>query len=193
MKTKNRIKTTPLPALQSRDDAEMAMNDLALVIANKNQRVAIRDAEVLKINEAHAVTLAKFDEAIASYTQQLQHWAESNPAQFPKDRKSLKMTSGTLGFRTGTRKLVLFSRAWNWEKVLKRLQEVATKFVRSKPEIDKDALLSDYASFVDKSAAAARLSNWGLKVTQDESFFIEPDLTYFENRQVNTTPAPSIH
>jgi phage host-nuclease inhibitor protein Gam len=97
MKTK-RIKSALTPLLESRDDAEACLNDLANAVNNLRQAQAIRDARVLEINEHYAPAFALLDQSIREYTTALQLWAEANPSDFPKGRKSLVMTSGTIGF-----------------------------------------------------------------------------------------------
>jgi phage host-nuclease inhibitor protein Gam len=179
MKTK-RIKSALSPLLESRDDAEACLNDLANAVNNLRQAQAIRDARVLEINEHYAPAFALLDQSIREYTTALQLWAEANPSDFPKGRKSLVMTSGTIGFRTGTPKLSLLSRAWKWDSVLEALRRSARRFIRTKEEIDKDSIIKEHSV---SAITAADLSTWGLKVTQQESFFVEPDLSQFQTRQ----------
>ena len=189
MKNNNRIKIN-LPTLTSRDDAEACMNNLACVVNNQRQALARRDADILAINDEFAPELAHYDETIKHLTDQLRHWAEANPDQFPKDRKSLKLVSGILGFRTGTPKLALLSRAWSWDKVLAAIasiKEMAEMFIRTKQEVDKEAIIGVYNPIVTTPVAQDELRRIGVKIVQDESFFAEPDLTQFDTRQ--TQPA----
>jgi len=180
MKT-NRIKVS-LPQLLTRDDAETAMTDLAAVINEQRAHVANRDALVLKINKQFEAPLSNLDQAIKAKTDLLRNWAETSPDQFPKGRKSLELVSGTLGFRTGTPKLSLLSRAWSWDKVLDRLCSAAKEYVRSKLEVDKESLLTATA---ENRVLTSDLASYGVKVTQDESFYIEPKLTSLETRQTS--------
>jgi phage host-nuclease inhibitor protein Gam len=175
---KPRIKVN-LPLLQSRDEAEAALRDLALAVNKQRKLIADRDQQVLLLNKAFESPLAELDQKVATQTDALRAWAEANPDQFPKDRKSLQMSAGILGFRTGTPKLALLSRAWNWDKVLQAVQQWLPNFIRNKPEVDKEAILGqsdDLAEFLPRV---------GLKVVQDESFFIEPNLTDLDSRQTS--------
>jgi phage host-nuclease inhibitor protein Gam len=185
---KSRIKLKMDEALGSREEAEAAMNDLALAMANQRRELAKRDAAVLAINKHHEGNLAAYDQAIQRLTCQLRDWAETSPNEFPKDRKSIQMTSGILGFRTGTPKLALLSRAWTWEKVLNALRNscMGAGFIRTKEEVDKDGLLGSYST---RSLDAQQLASAGMKVTQDETFYVEPDLTPFETRQTQSVTA----
>lgn len=183
---KTRIKVS-LPILTTRDDAEAAMNDLALAVNNQRKLTARRDAEVLAINTRYESPMGELSQSIKEKTDTLRAWADANPEQFPKGRKSLDLVSGTLGFRTGTPKLQLLSRAWNWEKVLDAIQLRGFQFVRTKAEVDKEAILGFVSAGPEPPAEleATVLRPIGVKIVQDESFFIEPNLTALETRQTS--------
>lgn len=173
---KSRIKVA-LPTIASREEAEAVMNELACVANNQRRITAQRDAAVLAINQRFESPLAECDQALAAKTDALRVWAETNPDQFPKGRKSIEFVSGVLGFRTGTPKLALLSRAWNWEKVCEKVQHYLPNFIRSKPEVDKEAIIAQRAEI------ECVLPKCGVKVVQGESFFVEPKLTEVESRQ----------
>src|SRR5690349_6652578 len=120
-KTKNRIKI-PLHTIATREEAESVMNDLACITNRQRKLSAWRDAQVLRINEGYELEMAECVQALQTKTEALKNWAETNPDQFPKGRKSIELLSGVLGFRTGTPKLALLTRAWTWEKVLTALK-----------------------------------------------------------------------
>jgi phage host-nuclease inhibitor protein Gam len=178
---KNKRIKIQLPKLSTRTDAEIAMSDLAAAITAQRKVVAERDAAVLTINERCAEPLAQLDQQITALTENLAAWATAHPDEFPKGLKSLRLTAGTIGFRTGTPKLALISRAWNWEKVLAAVQRSLPNFIRSKPEVDKESIIAQ------RDEIAFALPMCGLKVTQDETFFAEPALTPMESRQTQTT------
>jgi phage host-nuclease inhibitor protein Gam len=182
MNKKTRIKKelNP-PSIATRADAEVYMNDIALAENTRRELIARRDAEVLAVNERFAFILADWDKLIKERTEQLQNWAQDHPEEFPKGRKSIDMAAGVLGFRTGTPKLKLLGRSWTWDKVLAAVQHTLPAFVRSKPEVDKEAILNQ------RDELAYALPMVGLRVDQDESFYIEPKLTDTEAKQ--TLPA----
>lgn len=182
--SKTRIKIA-LPTVATRDEAEAVMNELALVANNKRKIIAARDAAVLAINERFESGLAQCDEELAAKTDALRVWAESNPDQFPKDRKSLALLSGTLGFRTGTPKLATLSRAFTWAKVLTLiLSRKMRRLVRTKVEVDKEAVLARCGTVKAPTRFQSKvLPALGMKLVQEESFFVEPELTEMETRQ----------
>ena len=177
--SKSRIKVK-LPTIATLDEAEAVMNELALTANNLRFFIAGRDAQVLKVNESFAPEISTCEMVVNEKTDILRAWAEASPDQFPKGSKSLALAAGTLGFRTGTPKLALLSRAWNWEKVLAKLKSLRMfpNFVRTKEEVDKEAIISTHGTKFN-----AEIANFGVKVVQDESFYIEPNLTDTDARQ----------
>ena len=170
--TKQRIKIA-LPTITSRDDAEAVMNELANTANNKRLLTARLDKAVLKLQEEAAPAIALCDEAIKEKSDLLRAWAEANPGQFSGGRKSIIFMTGTLGFRTGTPKLALLSRRFNWESVLANVQRLIPNFIRNKPEIDKEAILAQR----DDEVLVQAITACGMKIVQDESFYVEPNLT----------------
>lgn len=179
MKTKSRIKI-PLLTITTRDEAESVMSDIACIVNNQRRIAAQRDAEVLAINERYEPSLTKCGEDLKYKTDALRAWAEANPEQFPKDRKSIQFISGLLGFRTGTPKLALLDRSWNWEKVLSKLEAALPDWVRTKKEVDKEAVLGAVSAGKYRSDTIAP---YGMKIVQDETFFVSPNLSDIDLRQ----------
>jgi len=149
------------------------MNELAATANNKRKLAARLDAAILKLKDEAAAGIAACDTAIAEKSDQLRAWAEANPDQFAKDRKSITFAAGTLGFRTGTPKLELLSKRFNWKIVLANVQRLLPSFIRDKPEIDKEAIIAQR----DEEAVQSAINACGMKVVQDEGFYVEPNLT----------------
>ena len=171
---KSRIKNqTPLNTIATRTDAENVMHELALAANNKRTLMAQLDAAILKLQEDAAANIARHDEAIADKSDALRTWAQANPDEFSRGKKSISLLSGTLGFRTGTPKLALLSRTWDWEKVLGHVQQLLPDYIRRTPQLDKEAILNRR----DELAIQLALPHVGLKVVQDEAFFVEPRST----------------
>jgi phage host-nuclease inhibitor protein Gam len=177
-----------MPALlATREDAEATMNDLAATANNQRKIQAQLDDEILRIKAFYEPNLTACTQAIGEYTAALQAWAESNPAEF-KGLKSITFNTGRLGFRTGTPKLILLNRRWTWKTALRAVQAFLPNFIRNDPAIDAEALIAQR----DESIIAETLPKCGLQVTQGESFFVEPDLTDTDARQVTKTEAAPV-
>ncbi len=169
----NRIKIEQ-GLIETRDAAEAVMNDLAQTANNKRKLVAKRDHEVLAINAKYEPDLAACDADLKAKTNALNAWAAAHPEEFPKGRKSIEFLSGTVGFRTGTPKLALLSRGWTWEKVTEAVGKLLPNFIRNKPEVDKEAIIGQ------RDELAEFLPRVGVKITQGETFFAEPNLTQMD-------------
>jgi phage host-nuclease inhibitor protein Gam len=172
MKT-TRIKS--VPADITRANAESLVHEIAdLTVQQRDIKNQI-DAETLAIKDRFAGQIDSLAVAIRDKHQLVQTWANQNPDAFGKI-KSIQFPAGKVGFRTGTPKLALLSRAWTWDKVLAAVERILPAFVRAKPEIDKEAILNQ------RDELAEFLPMAGIKVTQDESFFVEPDISALEAR-----------
>lgn len=184
MTKKTRLKTTALPDAVSREEAERLVAEITDLTIKRTQLSADMDAEITAIRSRYETTLGNTDARIDSLTDQVRDWALANPEEFGK-KKSLEMTHGVIGFRTGMPKLKTLS-GFTFARVLHQLRVVAwgAAFIRIKEEPDKEALLSAYAT---KNISAAELRLVGVRVDQDETFFVEPSVTDTESRQV--TPA----
>lgn len=163
----------------SREEAENLVGDIACSANNRRRIVTEMDAKLLAIREEYAGSLELYDEDIKSKSLLVQAWAESNPEEFTR-RKSVVFPSGTVGFRTGTPKLKCLS-GWTFAKVLAALKslEWGFAFLRIVEEVAKDELI---AAFGQSRIADTELRQIGVKVVQDEAFFVEPDLSQFETR-----------
>jgi len=176
--SKTRIKVAA-PAILTRDEAEGVLNALSFTANTKRSITAKMDAELLAIQDKYQPALTACDETINAKAQQLEAWANAHPEIFPKNRKSVAMLAGTIGFRKDTPSLVLLNRSFTWAKVLAAITAARwRKFIRTKVEVDKDAILARSGT-TEKPTNFSRtiLPELGLKIHQAENFFVEPNLT----------------
>jgi phage host-nuclease inhibitor protein Gam len=167
---KNRIKKALALVISSRTEAAERVTELA-ELANERRWLATQlDEELIGIKAEYGVDIAKLDAQIEQARQDLEAWAIAHPDEFGK-KKSIEFGNGTIGFRTGTPKLELLNRKWTWKTVTTAVEQLLPNFIRYKPEVDKDAIIGQ------REELAEFLPSVGLKVTQGESFFVEPKLT----------------
>lgn len=180
--------TIKLHQVISREDAEACMSTIALLETTRRRILSDRDAAVLAINERIQKPLTELEETLKTKTTALHQWADANPDAFPKDRKSLALHDGTIGFRTGNPSVVLATRSTNWDNVLSILQLLRwRRFIRVKCEVDKEAILARYSKLKESAKArfvAKVLTRLGLKIKKDETFFVEPKLTELPTRKI---------
>ena len=175
---KKRIRKV-LPDIRSREEMERVVGEIATLKNQQAQTQAEIDEKILKVREEREAELAGIAEELDEKTEMALRWAESNAAEFGK-RKSIVMTHGTVGFRTGNPRLKPVAK-FTWAKVLETIRRSATltrSYVRTKEEVDREKLLADRDDL-----GADGLKVIGLKVVQDESFFVEPHLSSVENRE----------
>jgi len=124
------------------------------------------NSEITTVKEKYEDKISKLQEEKDEHFEMMQTYAESNPELFA-DKKSIETTHGVFGFRTGMPKLST-RKGFKWPAVLELVKEKMKKYIRSKEELDKEALLAD--------RAAIDLKSVGLEVTQDETFYVQPAL-----------------
>jgi phage host-nuclease inhibitor protein Gam len=167
--TKARI-TKTMKFLSTRAEAEATVATVAALTNKQRILKAQMDEKLLIIKSQYESEIGFIEKEIQAGYDQLQQWALENEAEFGK-KKSIAFLAGTIGFRTGTPKLVLISKAWNWKKALAAVQVHLPNFIRSAPEIDKESIIAQ------RDDLAAVLPITGMKVDQGEAFFVEPNLT----------------
>lgn len=175
MTAKNRIRLTNA-VVATRAEAETLLGEVCSDTAELNALKAELDAQITDLRkeyEGYIDTLAK---AIERKSGLLQQWADGSPEEFGA-KKSIEFLHGRIGFRTGNPQLKTVT-GWTFKRVLEVVQKT---FVRVKEELDKEAILSAHArgELDDKTLKAC-----GLRVVQEEAFFVEPKL-----EQVATTAA----
>ncbi len=155
----------------SRIEVEDRLGAIRMLKLAEQKILNDKQEAIARIEAQCAEPLGEIAESVKRATLDLQAWAEANPAEFSK-RKSIEFTHGTIGFRTGTPKLELLSRKFTWKRVLENVQTLLPNFIRDKPEIDKEALLAQR----DEESVKWAIAGCGMKVVQDESFFVEPKI-----------------
>jgi phage host-nuclease inhibitor protein Gam len=175
---KARIKVAA-PKISTREEAESVLTEIAILANAKRKVTADMDAEILTIKDRCQPELTKIEEQLAAATDRLAKYADEHSEIFPGDRKSVEWLSGKFGFRTDTPSLALSNRTFGWAKILvmiygRRLR----KFIRTKMEVDKEAILARCGTLAKPTKFQQKfLPTLGLKLVQEEKFFVEPDLT----------------
>lgn len=177
MKT-NRLKLTA-PALKSRAQAEETLRQFAEITLHRNQAQLDMDAELTAIRERYQEALAKYTTALGEKTETLRAWAEANPAEF-RGLKTLQLTHGDLGWRIGQPTLKTLA-GWTWDRVLEKIKSDLVRwsgFLRIKEEVNKQAILNERETLAPETLRAL-----GVRVIQEEGFFVDPKIEQPENRQ----------
>ena len=153
----------------TRDEAEKAFAEFAAADAKLQSITAKMDLEITKIREKYADQLAELNDVKDKNFDIVQTYATENREELFQKRKSVEGVHGVFGFRTGTPKLKTL-KGFTWGAVLTLCKEYLPEYVRATYEVAKDRLLADR----DKEEVNVHFEKVGIKVDQDETFYIEP-------------------
>jgi len=130
------------------------------------QRLSLQCA---KIREKHSAQLTALTAERDQAFDTLQSFATENQSELFSKKKSLDMTHGVIGFRTGTPKLKTL-KGFTWASALQLVREFLPQYIRSTEEIAKDKMLADR----DVEGMRDQFAKCGIQTVQDESFYVEP-------------------
>lgn len=182
--SKTRLKTsaTSVPVPRTRVDMENLVGQIATLKREEARQKNTMDSRIAVIKNAFEEDLNQIAADLKPLLTAAEAWAASHPEEFGK-AKSILMMHGKVGFRTGTPKLALLSK-WTWARVLAAIEQLGFQFIRRTPEVDKESILAFYAADQNKELVQERvLTPIGVKVVQDESFYVEPLMTEVEKRE----------
>jgi phage host-nuclease inhibitor protein Gam len=164
MPARPRLKSTA--TIDTRIQFEATVDDICKLQLDREQIVTLRDRFLAEVMEEHNPTIERISQDISAKLVLCEKFATTHRETLFGKLKSAASSLGLFGFRTGNPKLVLLNRKWKWDDVLQALRTTErTELIRTKSEPDKDAL---------KKLDDADLASLGLRIDQDETFFIEP-------------------
>lgn len=168
-----RIKKPVLPVIQTRQELERVVGEIAELTIQHNEIQVGMDKDIEQIRTSHEKQINKIAAQLEEKTERVQTWAANNPEVFGKLR-SIELIHGVIGYRTGNPKLKTLY-GFTFAKVLEALRIIGwgKPYIRTKEEVDKEQLIADARA---KKRTAWDLKEVGAKVVQEETFFIEPKL-----------------
>jgi phage host-nuclease inhibitor protein Gam len=152
----------------SQEQFQESMSAYALAAAEEKKMTAKMEAEIVKTRDKYSDDITNYKETQQKHFDLIQRYAEANKEVLFTVKRSMDVTHGKIGFRLGTPKLKTLPK-WNWEKVLKKAEELLPEFVRTKKELDKDGIIDNRS----EAKVMPHLSSIGVYVDQEEKFFIE--------------------
>ncbi len=150
----------------TREDAESAMRELCITIHKLEGKTSAMNEELAHVREDYETEIQALKETSEVLQAVINSWADKHPEEFAK-KKSVDMVHGICGYRTSPPALKLV-RGVTWAKVTGLLKHALPAYVRTKEEVDKEALLANRAII-----GPAALMTVGLRVEQAENFFVE--------------------
>lgn len=154
--------------LGSIQECTEAMRKLLVTTLDLERETAARDRAVAGVMKAHEKRLQTLADREADLRLQLQNYYLTHLAELETDsKKSVQLQYGVMGRRRGNPSLRLLNRSWTWSAVLVKLREAfSQKFLRLRdPEVDKDKVKTELP--------ADQLREYGLKLHQEEAFYVE--------------------
>jgi len=172
----NRIKRTA-PVIRSRAEMEILVGDICTLKIEEQKIKTGMDEEIKAIRDQYDPDLAGIADELNLKMMVAQAWSEANLGEFGK-LKSVDMTHGIVGWRTGQPQPKTIS-GWTWDRVLEKLEglPLMAAYIRTKREVNKQALVADREKFGEADLRAV-----GVRIIQDEAFFVEPKIQTVEPR-----------
>jgi len=176
-----RIKVTPIP---DADTFYQTVNAAADIQTEINVLEARRDRALQRVAAAFAAKLAPLDEAIKAKVTLAEAYADAHKKELlPKDKKSVELAQAIFGWRTGMPAVRFTSKQIEEATVVEALKanHLGT-YVRTVEEVAKDKILADAKRIEERNITVLNsdrgtyviLAEVGLKITQSETFYIEP-------------------
>lgn len=164
--------TVSVPAIQTVDGLRAAVNSLIEKQTRLERSKAKRDLEIAQIQTAWDQDNAELVAEIEALTSTAHVYCETNRVVFGEAKKSIDVGNAVVGFRNNPWKVEKLVSKDTFEAIAKRLLAVpwGAPFVRTvEPEVNRELLLSERANLDE-----AQLRSVGLRISQGETFYIEP-------------------
>lgn len=165
-----RMKKLVAAVPRTTEEMEALVQSTVTAQLQREKLVAERDEIIQRTAGTHNTQIAELDTALARNLELLEAWAEAHRDAFGRD-KSIAVHGHRLGWKLGNWKTETLKK-WKWAEVLEALKEAgkkAERFIRTKEEPDKQAMIAE------REEAADLLRSCGVAVVQEETFFLAPD------------------
>lgn len=144
------------------------------IVAKQQAFIAKKESEMnLKINkvkEQYQEETKDSQRESDNLLSDIEAYCIKNKADFEKVRSKV-LSFGAVGFRNTPPKVTLLNRKYSLKTAIElALKIFKKKYIRIKQELDKDAILADYAA---KTLDDSKLAGVGLKIDNSEVFYTE--------------------
>lgn len=180
-----KTKRIKVAGLINRIDFEITIERIACATTQLREVEAELAADIQLAQEVHAAAIAELREEIQAKAALCEKYAEDHRDELlpEKDVKSAETVFARYGFRLGNRTVVLLNKRYTWEDVIETLKEYQVlDVIRTSFEVNKEAILAktDSGGVVSlrvedsEDTLLFELADFGMKIAQKETFFIEP-------------------
>jgi phage host-nuclease inhibitor protein Gam len=160
------------PTIHTRQELDAVVENIVQLQLDRSELEREQEQEIAAIRQKFRPPLAELDRYLLTETTWVEAWARAHEEAFAGEKRSLACTHATIGFRVSPPRVDRASRKWTWSEISAKLAEFAwgRRYLRQPaPEVNKEALLADRAELLP-----AELKKAGLKIVQEERFFITP-------------------
>lgn len=158
------------PAITSFDQLDQKILELASCEGVIKEEEARMNQQMQELRDRFETKTAEARAKKEYLEKQITSFCLLNKSDFEKSR-SKELVHGIVGFRFNPPKVVLLNRKYNINTAVELLKRLFKDlYIRKKEEINKEAILADYA---DKKLTDESLAGAGLKVDQAEEFFYD--------------------
>lgn len=170
---------TPNP-ISTRTELENLIGDVVCLSLRLDARRSEMEREITEIRNRHTADIDTIERELIHKRAAIHLWAEDNRTIF-RGKKSLDCHHGTIGFRSGPPKLEKIKPTTTWDDIAQKLRTLhwGSDYLRTpnpQPEVNKEAILADRHK-LDRT----KLHKAGLRIVQDERFYIAPRTRIAEN------------
>ena len=161
----------------SRETAEEAFGVYAKAVAESEKIKADIELKCAQLREKWSGRLSELEQTKGEAFDVLHSYAVAHQQELFTKKKSLDMTHGVIGFRTGTPKLKTL-KGFTWASALQLVKEFLPGYIRQTEEVAKDKLLADRDTEQEVDgkmvSMCERMMRCGIGVVQEEAFYVEP-------------------
>jgi phage host-nuclease inhibitor protein Gam len=159
-----RLKSTTV--IETRAQFDSTVDSICRLQLDREERITERDRLIADVREKHDPEIERLGEEISAKLVLCEKFATTHRETLFGKIKSAASSLGIFGFRIGNPTLKLLNRKWKWTDVVATLKATGRlDLIITKEDPDKNGL---------KKLAAEELATIGLRIDQDETFFIEP-------------------
>lgn len=167
------------------EEVDSALLQIAKMESIRVKKEAAMNAAIQKIREKYEEETTTERENISSLESDIQTFCLKNKREFEKDKRSVDLVHGSVGFRTNPPKVLQLSSKFKVATTLELIKKILdpSKYIRTKIELNKEAILADYIEKnktvdlkpkeLETKLTDEKLSAVGLRIDQEETYYYE--------------------
>jgi phage host-nuclease inhibitor protein Gam len=163
-------KMTNRTTIGNREELEQVFGEYAAAAIERDALKAELEESIRLTRAGYEAAFSRLDDTSKALLEDVEAWAAGHPEAF-KDRKSMELLHGVIGFRTSTPRVALARGLDEAELAAKLREDGLELFVRTRLELDKQSIITNWNDA--ESPAEELLKALGISVKQSERFFAE--------------------